>query len=146
MLGSPVNVADPDRKDAEMESRSDSRPESSASTETNPDSTETNPDSTELNPECREANPSSVGRHRPQRNPIHDLSAGSHPTPLEVLADVEARFGSAEELVARQTLPARSAIAAEEVPPLADGIIDHLFHALIDFVRVISLSLPKTLE
>ena len=63
---------------------------------------------------------------RPRRNPLHDSALHEAPTPLEVLSDVESRLGSAEELVARQTLPARDAIPAEEAPPLDSRILEHL--------------------
>ena len=63
---------------------------------------------------------------KPLRNPLHDSALHEAPTPLEVLSDVESRLGSAEELVARQTLPARDAVPAEEAPPLDSRILEHL--------------------
>ena len=64
--------------------------------------------------------------NRPRRNPLHESGQHEAPTPLEVLSDVESRLGSAQELVARHTLPAREAIPAEEVPPLDGRILEHL--------------------
>ncbi|MBC8261288.1 MAG: DEAD/DEAH box helicase [Planctomycetia bacterium] len=51
---------------------------------------------------------------------------GSAPTPLEVLHGVEARMGSAEELVSRYAIPARDAEFAQTTPDLDPQIIDHL--------------------
>jgi len=63
---------------------------------------------------------------RPRGNPAHEKAGPSAPTPMEVLADVESRWASSEELVARHTLPARPAIPAQKVPALDGRIIEHL--------------------